>query len=246
MLYEGGESQMVPEMIRTDVALISAGHAESRSKARMLVREGRVFMTSTDSSECSVENPGDRVLSSQSFVVKETIHEPLKEQCLTPQSNAQALCSAASTHASSQPAIGPVEAIGGSGRGFTLRSAEVVKQPSDGSCLFHSLAFGINRSGGVGCSAGSLRRQIGEYIKNNPNLEIAETPMKDWVKWDSNTSVSTYADRISRSGWGGGIEMAVCSRMENVNVHVYEAECGGSGFKRIILISLIIVLLLPI
>ena len=26
---------------------------------------------------------------------------------------------------------------------------------------------------------------------------IAETPMKDWVKWDSGTSVATYASRVS-------------------------------------------------
>ena len=37
----------------------------------------------------------------------------------------------------------------------------------------------------------------------NPDLEIAETPMRDWVKWDSGTSVSEYARRMAISGWGG-------------------------------------------
>eukprot|EP00613_Pedinella_sp_CCMP2098_P070821 CAMPEP_0171916984 /NCGR_PEP_ID=MMETSP0993-20121228/15493_1 /TAXON_ID=483369 /ORGANISM="non described non described, Strain CCMP2098" /LENGTH=265 /DNA_ID=CAMNT_0012552647 /DNA_START=755 /DNA_END=1555 /DNA_ORIENTATION=- len=149
---------------------------------------------------------------------------------MTPQSTVQPLCSAASTNL-----LRP--SIGGSGENLILRSAKVHSQPGDGSCLFHSLAVGINGSDGVECSAGSLRRQISECIKNNPNLEIAGTPKKDWVKWDSGTSVSTYADRISHGGWGGGIEMAVCSSIENVNVHVYECpqkrSAGGGGFKRI-------------
>ena len=38
------------------------------------------------------------------------------------------------------------------------------------------MAYGI---GGV--SASSLRPQIGAFIAKNPNLEIAETPLKDWV-----------------------------------------------------------------
>lgn len=33
-------------------------------------------------------------------------------------------------------------------------------------------------------------------------------------------------------GWGGGIEMAACSRLKQVNVHVYEQK-GGNNFKRI-------------
>ena len=36
---------------------------------------------------------------------------------------------------------------------------------------------------------------------------------------------------MSRSSWGGGIEMACVSSMKNCNVHVYERS--GYGFKRI-------------
>jgi len=74
------------------------------------------------------------------------------------------------------------------------------------------------------------------------------------VKWDSNCSgtchiltssplfyllfyvyvlVGAYASRMSVSGWGGGIEMAACSRMNKVNVHVYEADRRSGGYKRI-------------
>ena len=56
--------------------------------------------------------------------------------------------------------------------------------------------------------------------------------VQDWVKWDSGTSVSTYASRMAVSGWGGGIEMAACSHLKRVNVHVYERSTFGT-YKRI-------------
>lgn len=118
----------------------------------------------------------------------------------------------------------------GSGPGAYLSSARVVSQPGDGSCLFHSLAYGMGRG-----NARELRREISRYIATHEDLEIAGDMLRDWVKWDSGTSVSSYCSRMSVSGWGGGIEMAAFSRMLNVNVHVYE-RCGGrvaASFKRV-------------
>jgi len=117
--------------------------------------------------------------------------------------------------------------MGGGGGNFVLSNARVVRQPGDGSCLFHSLSYGM---GGRG--AGSLRTEIASYIRSHPNLLIAETPMKDWVRWDSGLTVNTYAGRMKSGGWGGGIEMAACARLKNVNVHVYERTRGGK-YKRI-------------
>ena len=37
---------------------------------------------------------------------------------------------------------------------------------------------------------------------------------------------------MSMSGWGGGIEMAVCSLLKKVNVHVY-ANASSRGYLRI-------------
>jgi hypothetical protein len=49
--------------------------------------------------------------------------------------------------------------LGGSSKlpGATLRGGRVARQPGDGSCLFHSLSFGLRD----GSSAASLRRQVG-------------------------------------------------------------------------------------
>lgn len=119
--------------------------------------------------------------------------------------------------------------MGASGGNFVLRRARVVRQPGDGSCLFHSLNNGLNSGG----SASSLRREIASFLQQNPTMQIAGDTLEEWVRWDSCSSVNDYARRIAISGWGGGIEMACCSLLKHVNVHVYENFGRGSEFKRI-------------
>jgi hypothetical protein len=120
--------------------------------------------------------------------------------------------------------------VGGSSTlpGAHLRTARIVPQAGDGSCLFHSMSYGIDDRS----NACSLRREICEYIKHHPNTPICETPLSDWVQWDSGTSCSDYARRMRGGAWGGGIEMACMSQLKNCNVHVYERVRTG-GFKRI-------------
>jgi hypothetical protein len=81
--------------------------------------------------------------------------------------------------------------------GATLKNAKVVRQPGDGSCLFHSMAYGLREG-----SANSLRAEICQFIVSNPSMKISDTPISDWVRWDSGTSVGDYAKRMSRGAWG--------------------------------------------
>lgn len=111
--------------------------------------------------------------------------------------------------------------------GAVIRSGRVVRQPGDGSCLFHSLSYGLRD----GSNASSLRRDICSFINKYPQTRIADTPLSDWIKWDSGGNVGGYTRRMSAGAWGGGIEMASVSIMKEVNVHVYERS--GSGFTRI-------------
>jgi len=119
-------------------------------------------------------------------------------------------------------ASGPVEVIHG---------ARVVRQPADGSCLFHSLSHGLRD----GSTALSLRKQISAFIESNPELMISDSPLREWVLWDSASTVPAYCRRILSGGtWGGGIEMAVVSHLKKVNVHVYQSSSRGShSYKRI-------------
>jgi len=113
-----------------------------------------------------------------------------------------------------------------------LRNATVVKQPGDGSCLFHSLSYGLQDNS----TAKELRKEISGYLAKHPNLKISDTSLKDWIKYDTGGGLKYYITRMkgisgnSRS-WGGGIEIAAFSKMKNVSVHVYE-RCD-QGFKRI-------------
>jgi len=107
-------------------------------------------------------------------------------------------------------------------------SVRVIRQPGDGSCLFHSLCHGLRD----GSTANALRRQVCSFIESNPSLEISDSPLKEWVLWDSGSSVAAYCRRMAQGGvWGGGIEMAAVSHMKRCNVFVY--QLGGSGYKRI-------------
>jgi len=77
--------------------------------------------------------------------------------------------------------------------------------------------------------------QIARFIEMNPDLEIADSPLKDWIKWDSGMSVADYCAKISQgSQWGGGIEMAAVAELKKVHVLVYEqVGNNSSSFKRI-------------
>lgn len=115
---------------------------------------------------------------------------------------------------------------------YTVRHGKVVQQPGDGSCLFHSLCFGLNGGKGRGTSADILRKELMNFISSNPRMEIAGDTLEEWIKWDTSCTVSTYTKRMRHSGWGGGIEMAACSILHKINVHVYEGRKHGE-FERI-------------
>lgn len=112
------------------------------------------------------------------------------------------------------------------------RHGHCVSQPGDGDCLFHALCHGLNAGvDGQRTSARELRRELAGFVGRNGTLDIAGDTIEEWVRWDSNSSVAAYAGCMAYSGWGGGLEMAACSRLKGVSIHVYEA-CGA-GFQRI-------------
>jgi hypothetical protein len=108
----------------------------------------------------------------------------------------------------------------------------VIAQPGDGSCLFHSLSSGRSTGSAAGSSAGArqLRCELEDYIAAHPMETIGDTPIADWVLWDTQSTVATYAARM-RAGndWGGAIEIAVFARIKRCEVHVYERTGGGFG-----------------
>mmetsp|Transcript_115436 Transcript_115436/g.203857 ORF Transcript_115436/g.203857 Transcript_115436/m.203857 type:complete len:444 (-) Transcript_115436:120-1451(-) len=125
--------------------------------------------------------------------------------------------------------------MGSDGGNFFLKrnDARIVPQPGDGSCLFHSLCFGLKQvQKNFRWDAITLRRELARFVQEHPQLEIAGDTLEEWVRWDANKSCDQYASKMAHTGWGGGVEMAACSHLKRVNVHVYEQR-GHGQFKRI-------------
>jgi len=109
-------------------------------------------------------------------------------------------------------------------RAVPIVSARLIRQPRDGSCLFHALAYGIK------ANADQLRLEIAFFIGTNTEFEVSGTPLKKWIAWDSGEDVKTYVKNMAWSlAWGGGIEIAVCSHLANVAIDVYEPR--GAQFR---------------
>ena len=104
--------------------------------------------------------------------------------------------------------------------------------PSDGSCLFHALVHG--RDGSTSrAKAGTLRRKIADVIRNQPELTVAGSSVREWVRGDSGLAVEEYAARITGGAWGGGVELAVHAHVERVAVRVF-SPAGNQGKARLI------------
>jgi hypothetical protein len=107
-----------------------------------------------------------------------------------------------------------------------LHAVRVVRQPGDGSCLFHSLAHFL------GGSASSLRAETAAFAAANADFELGGSPLRDWILWDSGLSPEEYAKRMGTgSHWGGAIEIAICSLARRARIAVYEKR--NSGWQRI-------------
>jgi len=107
------------------------------------------------------------------------------------------------------------------------KDVRVVTQPGDGSCLFHSLSYGLND----GSDAASIRKEIADFIKSNADASVAGLNLEDWVKFDTGETLEAYVGQMSEGGWGGAVEIEVFSRLKEVRVHVHENS--QRGYKRI-------------
>jgi len=105
----------------------------------------------------------------------------------------------------------------------------LVEQPEDGSCLFHSIAYGV----GKGCEAKGLRKEVASFIELQSKSSISGTSIEEWVTMTEGTSPQEYAkDLLNPFTWGGALEIAIAAKIKSVNINVYEASSNGK-FKLI-------------
>jgi len=112
----------------------------------------------------------------------------------------------------------------GSAESSAAVAGVVFKQPEDGSCLFHSIAHGLQD----GTAGEDLRKQVAEVIEDEPSLKIANTSVGEWVAMSTGKSPQAHAHELYRGDvWGGALELAVAAKVKGVNIHVYEQCPGG-------------------
>lgn len=118
-------------------------------------------------------------------------------------------------------------------RSIPRESASVVRMPGDGTCLFHSIAYGLGALGHQE-DGHTIRQRVCKFIAQKQDFEISGTPLRSWVDWDSQLTVNNYCSRLAGgSFWGGAIEMAACTQIFGVDIGVYEEGYYGGGFNRI-------------
>jgi hypothetical protein len=99
-----------------------------------------------------------------------------------------------------------------------------VKMPGDNSCLFHSIAHGL----GGGVTHVSLRAETCAFIESNPGLMIEDKPLRDWIEWETEMTVSDYCKHMLKpASWGGAIEEAVIARLYGVCIIVGSVHSDG-------------------
>lgn len=105
----------------------------------------------------------------------------------------------------------------------------IVTQPGDGSCLFHSLSFGLRHLDVSDAPLGpDLRQEIALYLESHADDTVAGSAFRDYIWWDHGVTVQEYAKLMAESNlWGGAIEMAAFVRMMDVNVRVYSQGRKG-------------------
>ena len=113
-----------------------------------------------------------------------------------------------------------------------IPQAQEIRKPGDGSCLYHALNFGLNQLGRQHGTAAELRRDLADFLRDHPTLQISGDTLDEWVRWDQQCTLPVYARRQRVSGWGGGIEMACFAQKYDVHVHVYK-KVPNIGYKRL-------------
>jgi len=61
-----------------------------------------------------------------------------------------------------------------------VQGAQVIRQPRDGHCLFHSLIHGLGHT----LSILDLRKELSEFVLKNPNLIAHGHPLSTWIMWE--------------------------------------------------------------
>ena len=102
-------------------------------------------------------------------------------------------------------------------------SGKLIKQPADGSCLYHTLVFGLRHANLKPPPASHLRLNMATWAALHARLVVHGKTLHTWLRWEAGGSESyqQYCDRQALCGWDGVIEIIVATRMFQVAVAVW-------------------------
>jgi hypothetical protein len=99
------------------------------------------------------------------------------------------------------------------------------------SCLFDSMYSLLSQHGIYFVSSHVLRTKITDFMRDNPRYSLESGTVAEWVKLtaeDMNTDSTSYISGMAcASTWGGAMEMAVMSKIFNIQIDVI----GRGGVK---------------
>jgi len=105
--------------------------------------------------------------------------------------------------------------------GGCIVSGLLIEQPKDGSCLFHSIAYGLRDK----VCSWELRRDMAAFIAAHPSEKIADTTIEEWVQMATGKSHQSYARSLAHPDtWGGDLELALATRIMDININVFEPQ----------------------
>ena len=96
---------------------------------------------------------------------------------------------------------------------------KAIDVPSDGSCLFHSIALPLKVKGN------DLRTVVLHIVQKYYSNCFNGVDIIDWLRWDGYSNQSDYIKQNTKStSWGGAFEMSILSTFLNLNITVYEKQ----------------------
>ena len=85
-------------------------------------------------------------------------------------------------------------------------------------------------------TSNDLRKMTCDYMENNQDKELANTSIKKWIEFTATSegydNIDDYIIAMRKpSQWGGGLELAIISKMLNINIRVVKGGKTVSKFK---------------
>ena len=118
----------------------------------------------------------------------------------------------------------------------TVRAQGCIEpMPMDGSCLFHSLDYGLGVLHVPTPGARQLRTDLAVWAYKNGGLRICGSSVNQWRQWEGSRqeSMQQYAKRMSTTNaWGGVVEIISCVMSRCVDVAVWVPASRQGWFQR--------------